>query len=126
MTGMELLTAVRLRLPLVVVVLADGFLNRIRLQQLATSGQSHAVELQNPDFAAFASAVGAAHEVLEGDAEAVFRRALGHPGVSLLEVRLGDSFAVHRTRAGGLVRSLRRRLPLARRAADWLAGRLRR
>jgi thiamine pyrophosphate-dependent acetolactate synthase large subunit-like protein len=116
---------VRLRLPLVVVVLADGFLNRIRLQQLATSGHAHAVELLNPDFAAFASAVGAAHEVLEGDAEAVFRRALGHPGVSLLEVRLGDSFAVHRSRARGLARSVRRRLPMVRRAADWLRGRLR-
>jgi len=122
MTAMELLTASRLRLPLVVVVLADGSLNRIRLQQLATHGVAHGVDLQNPGFAAFAAAVGAAHELLEGDAEAVFRRALDHPGVTLLEVRLGDSAAVHRVR----VRGLARRLPglgLARRARRWLAAR---
>jgi len=124
MTGMELLTAARLELDLVVVVLADGHLNRIRLQQLATSGHGHAVDLRNPDFEAFAEAVGAAHEVVEGDAEAVFRRALERHGVTVLEVRLGDSGAVHRARARGLVRGLRR-VPLARRVARWLhrAGR---
>jgi len=119
MTGLELLTAARLGLDLVVVVLADGHLNRIRLQQLATSGHAHGVDLRNPDFAAFAEAVGAAHELVEGDAEAAFRRALGRRGVSLLEVQLGDSAAVHRARARGLVRGLRR-LPLARHVARWL------
>jgi acetolactate synthase-1/2/3 large subunit len=118
MTAMELLTAVRLRLQLVVVVLADGSLNRIRLQQLAAHGRSHGVDLLNPDFAALAEAMGVDHEVVEGDAEAVFRRALQRPGVTLLEVRLGDSVAVHRTRARGLVRRLPG-LPLARRLARW-------
>lgn len=122
MTAMELLTAVRLALPLVVVVLVDGFYNRIRLQQLASSGHAHAVDLQNPDFAAFAAAVGVDHEVVAGDAEAVFRRALARPGVTLLEVDLGDSAAVHRARARGLARGLRR-VPLARRLARWLTGR---
>ncbi|MBI5071112.1 MAG: thiamine pyrophosphate-binding protein [Deltaproteobacteria bacterium] len=124
MTAMELLTAARLRLQLVVVVLADGFLNRVRLQQLASLGHPHAVDLQNPDFAAFAEAVGAAHELVEGDAEAVFRRALRRPGVSLLEVRLGDSAAVRGARARGMARGLRQ-LPLARRLAGWLAARQR-
>lgn len=121
MTAMELLTAVRLRLSLVVVVLADGYLNRIRLQQLAASGHGHAVELLNPDFAAFAEAVGAAHEVVEGDVEDTFRRAIRAPGVNLLEVRLGDSAAVHRARARGLTRGLGR-APLARRVAGWFKG----
>jgi acetolactate synthase-1/2/3 large subunit len=121
MTAMELLTAVRLRLQLVVVVLADGSLNRIRLQQLAAHGRSHGVDLLNPGFAALAEAMGADHEVVEGDAEAVFRRALQRPGVTLLEVRLGDSVAVHRSRARGLVRRLPG-IPLARRMARWVFG----
>jgi acetolactate synthase-1/2/3 large subunit len=118
MTAMELLTAVRLHLQLVVVVLADGSLNRIRLQQLAATGRSHGVDLLNPGFAAFAEAVGADHEVVQGDAEAVFRRALMRPGVTLLEVQLGDSMAVHRSRARGLVRRMPV-LPLALRMARW-------
>jgi acetolactate synthase-1/2/3 large subunit len=122
MSAMELLTAVRLRLKLVVLVLADGHFNRIRLQQLATSGHAHGVDLLNPDFAAFAEAVGAAYEVVEGAAEPVFQRALRRPGVTVLEVRSGDSAAVHRARARGLARGLRR-LPLARRLARWLTGR---
>ena len=122
MTAMELLTAVRLRLQLVVVVLADGSLNRVRLQQLAAHGRSHGVELLNPGFAAFAEAVGADHELVEGDAEAVFRRALQRPGVTLLEVRLGDSVAVHRSRARGLVRRLPG-IPLARGMVRWFKGR---
>ncbi len=122
MTAMELLTAVRLRLQLVVVVLADGSLNRIRLQQLAAHGRSHGVELLNPGFAAFAEAAGADHELVVGDAEAVFRRALQRPGVTLLEVRLGDSVAVHRSRARGLVRRLPG-IPLARGMVRWFKGR---
>ena len=50
MSGLELLTAVRERLPIVVLVFNDGQLNRIRLQQLSQFGQPVAVELLNPDF----------------------------------------------------------------------------
>ncbi len=121
MTAPELLTAVRLAVPLVVVVLADGHLNRIRLQQLGTTGHAHGVDLLNPDFGALAEAVGAAHELIDGDAEGAFRRALDRPGVTLLEVRLGDSPAVLRARLRGAARGWGGGA-LGRRLRRWLAG----
>jgi hypothetical protein len=68
--------------------------------------------------------VGASHELVAGDAEAVFGRALKRPGVTLLEVRLGDSAAIHRSRARALARSFPG-VPEVRRLARWLAGRRR-
>lgn len=124
MTAMELLTAVRIGVPLVVIVMADGFLNRIRLQQFASSGSSHGVELLNPDFAAFAESVGAVHEVIGRDPEVSFRRALRNRGVTLLEVRLGDTMAVHRSRLRGTARGIKRG-PMVRSLVRWVAGKTR-
>jgi acetolactate synthase-1/2/3 large subunit len=104
MAGMELLTAVRERVPLTVVVLADGRFNRIRLQQLAQFGRGADVDILNPDFASFADAVGATPFRIDGDAEEVLRTAISSPGVSLVEVRMGDSVAIHTTRLRGIAR----------------------
>ena len=54
MTGLELLTAVREKLSVVVVVFNDGQLNLIRLQQLKEFGRASGVELLVPDLEQFA------------------------------------------------------------------------
>ncbi len=124
MSGLEVLTAVRERLSIPVVVFNDGRLNRIRLQQLATHGRTESVDVLNPDFAAFADAVGAGYERVDGDAEGTLRRALGAGRPTIVEVLLDDSGAIHASRATGLARSAARRA-LGGRLAEWLRRRTR-
>ena len=109
MSGLELLTAVREKIPLTVVVFVDGTLNRIRLTQLKRYGHSAHVDLLNPDFTLFAEAVGAQHARCDGDAESVLRRAIASKGVTLVEVRVEDSAAIQASRIRGLVRGVGRR-----------------
>ena len=59
MTGLELLTAAREKVPVVVVVFNDGQLNLIRLQQLKEFGRASGVELLVPDLEQFAQYIGA-------------------------------------------------------------------
>jgi acetolactate synthase-1/2/3 large subunit len=110
MSGLELLTAVREDISLTVIVFNDGQLGRIRLSQLAASGRTNSVELSNPDFEAFASAVGASYACLNADAERILRASVERPGVKLLELRLGDSAGVHALRARGLARGAARKM----------------
>lgn len=109
MSGLELLTAVREGVPITVVVFVDGALNRIRLEQFHRYGRSADVDLLNPDLAAFARAVGARYVRCEGDADSVLRRVIGSEGVTLVEVRVSDSVAVHVSRVEGLGREAARR-----------------
>jgi acetolactate synthase-1/2/3 large subunit len=109
MTGLELLTAVRENIPLTVIVFNDGYLGRIRLEQLATYGRTSSVRLQNPDFEAFALAVGARYALVEGEPEALLRECVERPGVTLVELRLGDGTRRHAVRARGIVRNVARR-----------------
>lgn len=106
MSGLELLAAVRERLRLTVIVFADGALGAIRNQQLAASGHAFGTVLPKLDGAALAAAIGAAHRYLDGDPDTVLRSALAAPGVTVLEVRLGDTLQMHRARARGAAKSL--------------------
>jgi acetolactate synthase-1/2/3 large subunit len=110
MSGMELLTAVREKIPLTVIVFNDGRLNLIRLQQFAASGRSESVDILNPDFGAFAAAVGAKYALVDGNAEEVLRNAVGSDHVTLVEVRVGDSPGIHLMRARGFTRESARRV----------------
>jgi acetolactate synthase-1/2/3 large subunit len=110
MSAMELLTAVREGIPLTVIVFNDGALGQIRLQQLSAFGVPHATALLNPDFAGLAESLGVNYYLLEGNAEHVLRRVLTTSGVSLVEVRVGDSTAIHLRRAQGAARETARRL----------------
>ncbi|MBE0673003.1 MAG: thiamine pyrophosphate-binding protein [Anaerolineales bacterium] len=126
MSGMELLTAVREQIPLTVIVLNDGRLNLIRLQQFASSGRSESVDILNPDFGAFAASVGAQYACVEGNAEQVLRAAVNSPHVTLVEVKVGDSPAIHRMRVKGLVRETVRRAlgpGIVERIKSWKKGR---
>jgi thiamine pyrophosphate-dependent acetolactate synthase large subunit-like protein len=109
MSGLELLTAVRENVSLTVIVFNDGQLGRIRLEQLAAHGRTNSVELLNPDFEAFALAVGAGYALADGDPELMLRECVERRGVTLVELRLGDSAKIHALRARGLLRGATRK-----------------
>jgi acetolactate synthase I/II/III large subunit len=112
MSGMELLTAVRENLRLTVIVFNDGQLGRIRLSQLAAYGRTNSVEVSNPDFEAFALAVGASYALVDGDPESTLRASVEGRGVTLVELRLGDGAKLRTLRARGLARAaVRKALP---------------
>jgi acetolactate synthase-1/2/3 large subunit len=94
MTGMELLTAARENISVVVIVFNDGYLNQIRLQQLRDYGHAHAVTLGPLDVESFAAAVGATYVRIAGNAETAFRTALGTSGPVIVELAIGDSRAI--------------------------------
>jgi len=106
MSGLELLTAVRERLRLTVIVFVDGALGAIRNQQLAASGHAFGTAVPNMDVAGLAAAIGAAYLRLDDEPGAVLRKALAAPGVTLLEVTLGDTLQMHRARARGVAKSM--------------------
>ncbi|MBS0430974.1 MAG: thiamine pyrophosphate-binding protein, partial [Proteobacteria bacterium] len=106
MSGLELLTAVRERLDLAVIVFADGAYGAIRDQQIANYGRASGTLLPELDCAKLAAAVGAAYVPLEREAEAVLRAVLAQPGVTLVEVRVGDSLPMRWSQAKGLAKRL--------------------
>ncbi len=124
MSGMEMITAVRERIPITVIVFSDGALGQIRLQQLSLYGQTHATQLSTPDLELFAHAIGAEYLRMEGDAADVLRRAMTPDGVTVVEVKVGDSAAMRIQRAKGLARRTTR-LALNRRTCRWLESKLR-
>jgi acetolactate synthase-1/2/3 large subunit len=112
MTALELVSAVREEIDLVVIVFVDGAFGQIRMQQLASYGKDHGVSLRNPDISLLAAAVGARHDLIaDGDlgAEAVIWSALQRSGVTVIEVAVGDSFAIRRTAAVARAREGTRR-----------------
>ena len=115
-SGLELLTAARERLPVTAIVFNDGRLNMIRLQQLQSFGRDAAVDVHNPDFAALAAACGVGYGLVDGDVAAALAATGG--GTGILEVRVGDSPAIHMARGGALAREVvRRAMPSA--AVRW-------
>jgi acetolactate synthase-1/2/3 large subunit len=125
MSGLELLTAVRERLPLLVIVFNDGKLNQIRLQQLENFGRTQAVSLENPDFAALAEALDAGYLRFGAASHDDVRAALQAAGPTLLEVEVGDSAAIRSMRRRALVKALGRRV-LGARLKGWMKKLLRR
>ncbi len=89
-SGLELASAVRERIPLTAIVFTDGHYQLIRLQQLGAFGRAHGTALSSLDPAGLASSVGARYELVTGDPGPVIERAFAHEGVSVLEVALED------------------------------------
>jgi acetolactate synthase-1/2/3 large subunit len=92
-TANEMATAVRHRIPLTVVVFADGaFGNVRRIQQENYGNHVIASDLHNPDFVRFAESFGAAAERARNPEElrAALRRAIARrDGPTLIEVPVG-------------------------------------
>jgi pyruvate dehydrogenase (quinone) len=84
----ELLTLVQQRLPVKVVVFANGALAFVELEMKATGFVNYGTELENPSFAAVARAIGMHGERVErpDDLEAALRAAFDHDGPALVEV----------------------------------------
>jgi acetolactate synthase-1/2/3 large subunit len=105
MSGLELLTAVREKIPLTVIVFNDGVYGAISRQQLAAYGHLHGTELQNPDFRRFAESVGARYVRLAGDIETNLSRTIGAGGVWIVEVVLREPVGVRLQRFRGTLAS---------------------
>jgi acetolactate synthase-1/2/3 large subunit len=119
MSGLELVTAVRERIPLTVVVFNDGAFGLIRNSQLADHGDSHGTELKGPDFEALAAATGADYRLLGADGldPAMNDRESHLSSVRLVEVLLVDSPGLTRARTRGKMRTIARRLVSPKRRA---------
>jgi acetolactate synthase-1/2/3 large subunit len=92
----ELLTAVRERIDLSVVVFNDASFGLIRRQQLLNYGQSAGTDLLNPDYAALAQAVGCSYFRVGANLAEDMSTAAGVRGVRLIEVRLGQTASLAR------------------------------
>ncbi|HEX9892447.1 MAG TPA: thiamine pyrophosphate-dependent enzyme, partial [Gemmatimonadales bacterium] len=109
MSGLELLTAVRNRLPVITIVFRDGMLGLIREQQMREFGHAHGVDLPPVDLAAFAAAVGIRYVGMDGDLRTELQTALSAREPALVDVRVGDSPAMRRQHATGFARASVRR-----------------
>ncbi|HZL59993.1 MAG TPA: thiamine pyrophosphate-binding protein [Stellaceae bacterium] len=91
MTGQELATAARHKLPFVTLIVNNGMYGTIRMhQEMHYPGRVFGTELHNPDFAALAKAYGAYGERVErtGDFAAAFARAGAFAGPAVLELKV--------------------------------------
>jgi acetolactate synthase-1/2/3 large subunit len=100
MHGQEFATAIRYKLPIIVLVINNGIYGTIRMhQEREYPGRVSATDLTNPDFAALARAYGGYGETVERTeefAEAFLRaRASGRPAI--IEIKL-DPEAITPTR----------------------------
>jgi acetolactate synthase-1/2/3 large subunit len=91
MSGFELLTAVREKLRLTVIVFNDGHYGLIRKQQLGRRWHAYGTDLLNPDFQGIAEACGARYCRLGDGAEGDLTKVVAGPGVTLVEVLLRDA-----------------------------------
>ena len=94
MSGLELLTARREAVPLLVFVFNDGYLNQIRMQQWREFGHAHAVELLNPNFEVLAEALGVDYVRLDRAQPGQLEDALASSRTTLVEVLVTDSLSV--------------------------------
>jgi pyruvate dehydrogenase (quinone) len=88
MLGFEMLTAVKYKLPVKVVVLKNNYLGQIKWEQMVMLGNpEYGVQLQPMDFAKFAEACGAYGMRVEdpGDVASALDRFLDLPGPAVLE-----------------------------------------
>lgn len=91
MLGQELATAIQFDLPVVFIVVNNGFLGTIRMHQERTYPERvMGTNLQNPDFVALAKAYGAHAELVERteDFANAFKRAQESGKAALLELKV--------------------------------------
>lgn len=100
MSSGELLTAVRERIDLIVLLFNNRRLGLIEQSQLREFGHGHGTRLENPDFSRFADSMGITHHDGNHEPGAAVRAALAAGGVHLIELRLG---AGHRLRTAQAV-----------------------
>jgi pyruvate dehydrogenase (quinone) len=84
----ELITLRQQHLPVKVIVFNNGALSFVELEMKAAGIVTYGTDLDNPDFAAIARAVGMFGARVEkaGDLEGTLRDAFSHGGPALVEV----------------------------------------
>ncbi len=84
----DFISLVQLKLPVKVVIFNNGALGFVELEMKATGFLETGVELQNPDFAAMARAMGVHATRVEDPADLApaLREAFAHPGPALVDV----------------------------------------
>jgi pyruvate dehydrogenase (quinone) len=84
----DLITLTQMKLPLKVVIFNNGVLGFVALEMKAAGFVDSGVDLQNPDFAAMATAMGIFAIRVEdpGDLPAAVEKAFAHDGPALLDV----------------------------------------
>ena len=90
MNGQELSTAVRYKLPIVIIVVNNGMYGTIRMhQERDYPGRVSGTDLENPDFAAYARSFGANAETIlkTEDFPGVFDAALNADKPTLIELK---------------------------------------
>ncbi|OCG07037.1 pyruvate dehydrogenase [Gilliamella sp. wkB178] len=85
----DLLTTIQEKLPIKIIVLNNGSLNFVELEQKVEGLIDHYTDLQNPDFAKVADSIGLfSIRVNDSDLlEAAMQSFLSHPGPALLDVK---------------------------------------
>ena len=90
MSGLELLTAVRERVPMTAIVFNDGRYGLIHKQQMGAHGRSHGTELHNPEIESLARSLGAAYVRLSDRTARSLPGLIRGGGVHVVEVMLRD------------------------------------
>ena len=100
MNGQDFATAVKYRLPIIVLLINNGIYGTIRMhQEREYPGRVSGTDLSNPDFAALARAYGGHGETVERTEQfaSTFERAVASGKPSIIEIRL-DPEAITPTR----------------------------
>ena len=105
----ELLTAVRERLPLTVIVVVDRQLGLIRGQQLRRTGRPSGVDIVGPDLELFAESVGAGYLALADGDPSPLRDLLHRDTVTVVELPATNTGAARRAQIRGRTVSAVRR-----------------
>jgi acetolactate synthase I/II/III large subunit len=93
----EIETAVREKTPLTLIVLNDCAYGNIKQEQLMKHGPRYlGVDFTDISYAGIAKSMGADGERVEDPAAlpAAYKRALGHPGVYLLDIVIDGSISI--------------------------------
>nr|WP_215550060.1 thiamine pyrophosphate-dependent enzyme [Amycolatopsis sp. CA-230715] len=104
MTGQEIETAVRYRVPIIVIVFQNGVYGTMAMHQARTHGRLAGVTLPAVDFAAWARGLGAAGYMVEDpqELEPTISRALRHQRPVLIDVRTDPDVITPETRLSEL------------------------
>lgn len=115
-SAMELLTAVREKIAINVILFNDGNLGLIKLKQLYEFGHDFAVKLKNPDYEKFAKSIGIEYYKIDSDIEAKLKHYLFNDNSNLIEVDLTYSLDFYKSQVKSKIRKsldriLRRMIP---------------
>jgi acetolactate synthase-1/2/3 large subunit len=106
MTGLEMATAIRERIPIKVLVVSNEALELIRESQIDKRGTEHAVRVLSPDLAVFAASLGVRFAQWHDLSGAALKELLASPEPALIEVQLTGSRPGVAARLKGRIRGM--------------------